>query len=592
MIGALLYLRVTSLKNWLLSSARRLRQPKYLAGAVVGVAYFWFFFFRPVMPVPVGRPGLPNQNSPEFEALPLTFIFVPFGIIAIIRLIAAWIAPTNKPGLAFAEAEVAFLFPAPMTRRMLVHYKLLSTQFTILLSSLMVALISSHWGARGSSTITHAIGWWVMFSTLNLHTTGAAFTVARLIDGGVSKRQRQLLVTAVIVLLIAAARYTVWRNAPPPTHAQAANPLALLHYATGLTNIGVLYWLALPFKIMLGPFLAIGWREFLPAFGPALLVLAAHYLWVLRAETSFEEASIALAEKRARTIALMRAGNYRFGQAEARARRGPFLLAPAGGRPEVAFLWKNLLTTRPYLNYRVFLVCAGFIVAGNAWLANGSEVQRTGVGVAGALALILAGYTLLLGPHFARQDLRSDLENSDLLKMYPLRGWQVMLGELLAPVVILTGILWLAILAAVLGLGALKARTVWLSPEFRLTAALCLALGTPLLCALQLMVPNAATLLFPSWARAVRTRERGIDVMGQRVIFFAGQLVVLVITLFPAVLLGVLLWFAAHWLLGEAASTAVATVGVIAVLVLEVSLGLLWLGRLFEKFDLSTETAK
>src|SRR6185436_14891711 len=47
-LSALLYLQLTSLKNLLLSRLRRLRQPKYLFGAAVGAAYFWFFFFRPL----------------------------------------------------------------------------------------------------------------------------------------------------------------------------------------------------------------------------------------------------------------------------------------------------------------------------------------------------------------------------------------------------------------------------------------------------------------------------------------------------------------------------------------------------------------
>jgi len=38
MLNALLYLRVTSFRNWVISRARRLRQPKYLIGAVVGCA--------------------------------------------------------------------------------------------------------------------------------------------------------------------------------------------------------------------------------------------------------------------------------------------------------------------------------------------------------------------------------------------------------------------------------------------------------------------------------------------------------------------------------------------------------------------------
>jgi ABC-2 type transport system permease protein len=592
MISALLYLRGMSAKNWVLQRITRLRQPKYLVGAVVGVAYFWFFFFRRVF-VPVGPAGVMPAGVPtEFQAVPLFFIFVPVVVITVIRLVGAWVAPTNKPGLAFTEAEVAFLFPAPMTRRMLVNYKLLSAQVTILLSSAFVALISNRWQILGGNAITHAIGWWVIFSTLSLHTTGAAFTVARLIAGGVSKLTRQIVVTGIIILIIAVTAYTIWRTAPPPTEAQMENPLRLLPYFAGLTNLGALRWVALPFKIVLGPFLAPNWPEFFQALGPALLVLVAHYIWVMRAETSFEEASIALAEKRTATLAAMREGKFRFGSAPIKARRGPFRLASAGGRPEIAFLWKNLLSTRPYFNPRVFLTVALLIIVGHSWLANGTESQRAILGVVGPLSLLLGGYTLVLGPQFARQDLRSDLGNADLLKTYPLRGWQVVLGELLTPVAILSGILWLALLTAALCLGSTRSHSVWLTPEFRGTAALCLAVVAPLFCLLQLMVPNAATLLFPSWAQTTRTRERGIDVMGQRIIFVLGQLLVILVALLPVVLFATLLWFAAHWIMGEAASTAVATAGVLGVLAVEVSLGLMWLGRRFERLDLSSETVK
>jgi len=46
MIGALVYLQLTSLRNALSQRLRRLRQPRYLVGAIVGLAYFYFFFFR------------------------------------------------------------------------------------------------------------------------------------------------------------------------------------------------------------------------------------------------------------------------------------------------------------------------------------------------------------------------------------------------------------------------------------------------------------------------------------------------------------------------------------------------------------------
>jgi hypothetical protein len=47
-----------------------------------------------------------------------------------------------------------------------------------------------------------------------------------------------------------------------------------------------------------------------------------------------------------------------------------------------------------------------------------------------------------------RQDFRRDLAVADILKSFPMRGWQIVLGELLAPAAILTGIQWLLIIAA------------------------------------------------------------------------------------------------------------------------------------------------
>jgi hypothetical protein len=80
--------------------------------------------------------------------------------------------------------------------------------------------------------------------------------------------------------------------------------------------------------------------------------------------------------------------------------------------------------------------------------------------------------------------------------------------------------------------------------------------------------------------------------MGQRLIFVAGQFAVIVIALLPAVVLGLLLWFAAYWILSASGSTAVATAGVLAVIGAEICLGLWWLGQRFERFDLSSETLK
>jgi hypothetical protein len=71
MLGALLYLRLTSLKNLVRSRLLRLRQPKYLFGAIVGAAYFYFILSRPISGA--GRavaPGAGQRPAAAALALP------------------------------------------------------------------------------------------------------------------------------------------------------------------------------------------------------------------------------------------------------------------------------------------------------------------------------------------------------------------------------------------------------------------------------------------------------------------------------------------------------------------------------------------
>ena len=61
------------------------------------------------------------------------------------------------------------------------------------------------------------------------------------------------------------------------------------------------------------------------------------------------------------------------------------------------------------------------------------------------------------------------------------------------------------------------------------------ALVIPMLDLITLQIPNAATLLFPAWFQATKGGGQGIEVMGQRLIFMIGQLVVFILALVPAV---------------------------------------------------------
>ncbi len=596
MLGALLYLRLTSFRNGLLSRLRRLRQPKYLIGAIVGFAYLWFFFFRPM-----GAVGAPRHSPGEAlalaEAATGTAVLLPADWVPLSTAIGAlallvfftlmWVIPTERAALGFTEAEIAFLFPAPITRRGLVHFQLLSTQFRSLAGATIMMLFSHRWTFLGGNALTHALGWWFVFSALNLHLNGARFTLTRLADGGLGLWPRRVAVLALVGAVIAV---TVWRMpAGAPPQAPGADPdlRPITDWLLALSNTAPLTWLLWPFRFVVGPFLAPDAVGFFLALGPALAVLGLHYYWVVRAVSAFEDSSIDAAQKRAARIAAWRSGQSVRSPGDAKPQRPPFALAGTG-RPELAFLWKNLLSTWPWFTGRVFLGCAAVIVAAGLWL--GSQPLPRGVlpGI-GAMAVMFAAYTLIVGPQFARQDIRSDLANADILKTYPLAGWQIVLGELLAPTAILTGILWLALLAAGITFQPTSERMAWLTPGLRVALTAALALLAPALAALQLLVPNAAALVFPGWFQASRTRGGGPEMIGQRMIFFFAQLLTMLFALLPAAALGAALVFIFQWLVGAVAAVCLTAVAVLAILVAEVWCGIWLLGQQFERLEISAE---
>jgi hypothetical protein len=205
------------------------------------------------------------------------------------------------------------------------------------------------------------------------------------------------------------------------------------------------------------------------------------------------------------------------------------------------------------------------------------------------LCAILSGYTLLIGPQIARQDLRADLPNMDILKTYPIEGWRLALGELLAPTAVLTMILWLCIIVCAFAFDS-RGQIAWLTPAVRAAAALCMGAAAPFLCMLQLMVPNAVMVLMPGWYQASRSRGAGIELMGQRLILGVGQLLLAIFVAAPAVLAATLVVFSTSWALGAVPALVIALLAVLAIMGSEVAVSLWWLGERLARFDLSVDS--
>ena len=576
MFSALFYLQYHTVRNRLVSRVKRLKHPKYLIGAIVGGLYFYWMVFRNFFRGLIGQPGANLAVSPEhlqvFESLGALVLFV--------IVLLAWIFPHERAALTFTEAEVAFLFPAPVSRRTLIHFKLLRSQLGIFFTTLLFTFFSRRFG--GNAWI-HAFGWWLIFSLLNLHFLGSSFARTLLLDRGISNRFRRLLVLGLAAAMVGVVWIWARQTLPPLDYINKPDFNVILDYAQRFLTAGPALYLLYPFRLVVRPFLAQDAAAFMVALMPVLLLLLLHYLWVIYSDVAFEEASVEASQKLAARVAAIRAGNWQGVKTKPKARRPWFNLA-ATGPSATALFWKNLFGAGQVVSLRLWISVIIVVVVFVAVLAGNAHNHGPSLVAAVFVAIALA-YSLLLGPQVLRLDFRNDLPLADILKTFPLRGWQIALGEILAPVAVLAALQWLLLLAGAALLFYLPVKQEALFLAIALGAAVLL----PVLDLLLLLIPNAAVLLFPSWIQTGKDSPRGIEATGQRLIFALGQMLVLLLALLPAAAAFTGVFFLLYFAFGPAAAVPLASLAATIVLAVEASLGVMVLGKLFERFDVTEE---
>jgi hypothetical protein len=419
MVGAFLYLTACSFKNRLRRRVQRLREPRYVIGLIVGVLYMYFAVFGR------GRRRNAAAGAPALGVLagPLQL----FGSLLLLVMAAgAWVWPGAGQPLAYSRAEVQFLFPAPVTRRQLVHYKLLRSQLAILFSSAIATLFLRPGSLATSWTLM--AGLWVVMMTMRLHLMGVALRRASLGAHGASGLARQWLPLAVVVGAATVLAATAIRAWPALNSAEGGDAmLAALNRLASEGAAGVVLW---PFRALVRLPLSASAAEFWSALPAAIALLAVNYAWVLRSDAAFEEASAEHAEqavtRRTAPRAVVRG-----------AAATPFTLAP-DGPPETAILWKNLILVGRYVSLRTALRLLPLIVVFGLLARNGAAGGAAAF--LGAMSLPLAAMAVLMGPQMMRNDLRQDLARLALLKTWPVRGAALIRGEVLAPTVVVTAV--------------------------------------------------------------------------------------------------------------------------------------------------------
>jgi ABC-2 type transport system permease protein len=222
-IGPFAYLILHSARNQLRARAARLRNPRYALALAIGLAYLWFVYLRPS----ADRPHAAGMLTGTTVAL------LPLPLLAFIAWI--WLSGGDRSALAFSQAEVTMLFTAPVSRRTLVLYRIARTQLRILLTSLVWTLVFRETSSLGTA-VTHALGYWVLLSTLNVHRLGVALVHASGGQHGLRGTRRHwiaiavfMAIMAMVVVPVSAAwgrsadgrRYTNHRYASPIASASA-----------------------------------------------------------------------------------------------------------------------------------------------------------------------------------------------------------------------------------------------------------------------------------------------------------------------------------------------------------------------------------
>ena len=568
MIAAALYLLRRSFINATRHRVARLRQPKYLIGFAVGCLYVYWLVFRPQAGTALGSTITPAGDVWAVAVLAGLVVF-------------NWVFGSAETPFTFSLAETDYLFTAPLTRRQVIDFKLIRSQLALLISAAITGLFLSR-GLLGGLRLFHVVGLWIVYATLQLHYGGMALLRASLAEQGLTGLRRRLVSLLVLTAVAVLGWWSLRPHLPGLVAAFARDPAQGYAALAGAMHSGILGVLVWPLEAVLGPLRATDAAAFATRLPAALLVFAGHYVWVVRSALAFEEAAVEHAVKVARRIEALRQGRSLGRPLRAPKAHGIRLPLAATGAPSAAIFWKNAVAAMRDASPRTLILLTALIIGGS-FVAGGGPLG--GREVLAAILLALGGIALLFGPLAVRFDLRQDLEMLEVLKTYPVRGRDIVRGEIAAPLVLLGGIAWICLGGGFLALaGRREAELLTLGDRFVILLALLPTTGAIL--GLLVLVQNAAVLLFPAWVTVGRNRAVGLEAAGQRILMTAGSLVALTVALVPAVILGGLVGAAVQAAgLGAVEAASVGALVGSGVVAFELALAIHLLGDVFDRLE-------
>jgi hypothetical protein len=421
----LLWLRLVS---WVRRLGRNLRTVKGILLTVFGLVIFIPWLFSVLL---VSRPPLTAESLQNAQR------YGPLALLVYCLLSLSFTSGENV--IAFTAAEVDLLFPGPFSRRQLLAYKLTFNFGLSLISALFFVFflrIPVH------SVVAGYLG--IVLTLLFIQLFALALgLLANTVGVRAYSRVRKVVLAAVVAGVLGLLLY-------------AGRDLQQIRPGELLTRLEQTPWyqaLLAPLRwfILAATADGIG-PDFFQWAGLSLAVDVALAVLVFALDAHYLEGSAAAAERLYVRLQQLRSGGpaaVSLGRPRGKPRWRVPSLPWWGGAGPVA--WRQLTTmlrSRGSLVLFIIVVvtCAGPLLAG--LFARDPKSTHLAMFGAGAGAGIVA-MTLFLN-QLVGFDFRSDIDRMDVLKTLPIRPGPLVVGQLIAPTLLISGIQWLAVAGLIL----------------------------------------------------------------------------------------------------------------------------------------------
>jgi len=557
------------LRNRTTALLRQLRQPKYVIGITLTVAYLgWLFFFNPAL-------RGDGSHTPEQVRANAGVAVTGFYIM---QVVVTWFSLSSGRGVPFREVEVQQLFPRPFTRWQILRFKWLMMQPAALISSLIMGLILSRFADLSYPWVV--AGFWLNQAVLHANLTLVGLWLARIKASGGRNALSTSMPAWLLLMALLGCAAAGWSSIGDATGWEAAKAMTQSPWLAGLL------W---PISRMADLLLATDFAAFaMAAIVPLLfLVTQAWLIWWL--DFCFEDKAVEIAAK-IQNIKSQGIGALQSKQElVVKKPRAPWQLAPTGPAWK-ALVWKNVISLgRLPRRLAIFVgIILLFVVAVLVSLIVNEGDDSHAPTRIGFIVLGFLLYASILAPSIVRVDLRIDIPHFDVLKAMPLRGRSLIFGEIMGTVLVLWVVQAIcAVVAAILisREGDLLFGWADKAPVLVAVLAVLFALNFVLV-----TTENLMALWLPGFVRLGRGVRTGLEHIGQSLMGALIRVLVLMALLVVPGMIAILPHIFAH-LLGLQLIPSI-TLGSLAFAVLLCAEAWLLIrlseGR-YERFDLTSE---